>query len=141
MKKVLSISICIIAMIFVVAMANAQMGGGKSGGMMGGQQGNMMEGQGSQGHMKGMMQDHDITGGIMHQMGQMSRLMQQMREMMAMNSDAENMNKMSGIMKEMSEHIEEMSKIMNKGNASEKEMKVLEDHNLNMQKKYDMMRW
>lgn len=130
MKKVITISICTMVLVFVISMAYAQMGGGKSGSMMGGK-----------GHMEGMLQGHDLKGGIMHQMGQMSRLMQQMRDMMAENSDAESMNKMSGIMKEMSEHIEEMSKIMKKGNASKEEMKILEDHNLNMQKKYEMMRW
>ena len=41
----------------------------------------------------------------------------------------------------MSEHIEEMSKIMKKGNASEKEMQEMEEHNLKMQKSYEMMRW
>jgi methyl-accepting chemotaxis protein len=130
MKKAIIISVCAMVLLFVIYMAYAQMGESKSRSMMG-----------SQGHMEGMVQGHDLKDGIMHQMGQMSRLMQQMRDMMAENSDAESMNRMSGIIKEMSEHIEEMSRIMNKGNATKEEMKVLEDHNLNMQKKYEMMRW
>jgi len=141
MKKVFSISICVVVFMFVVSMVYAQMDGGKSGGMMGGQQGGMMGGQGSQGHMEDMLQGHEVTGGIMHQMGQMSRLMQQMREMMAKKPDAERMSKMSDLMQNMSEHIEEMSKIMKKGNASEKEMQEMDEHNLRMQKSYDMMRW
>ncbi len=53
MKKVFSISICVVVLTFVVSMAYAQMGGSKSGGMMGGQQGGMMGGQGSQGGQRG----------------------------------------------------------------------------------------
>lgn len=128
----------IVLMTILIAGLTVSYGFADMGGHMGSGQGNMDK---DQGHMKGMLQGHELTGGIMHQMGQMSRLMQQMREMIAEKSDAESMSKMSGLMQEMSEHIEEMSKIMKKGNASEKEMQEMEEHNLRMQKSYDMMRW
>lgn len=115
--------------LLVIPYAYAQMGGG------------MMGGQGSQGHMEGMMQGHEVTGVLMHNMGQMSRLMQQLREMMAGKSDAESRKQISGIMQDMSEHMLDMSRIMKKGNASQKEIQDLNQHNVMMQKKYDMMRW
>jgi hypothetical protein len=122
---------CMILMVslLVVPYAYAQMGGG------------MMGGQGSQGHMEGMMQGHEVTGGMMHQMGQMSRLMQQVRDMMAEKSDAESMRKMSGLMQDMSQHLKDMSNIMKEGNASQEEMQELNQQNMMMQKKYEMMRW
>jgi hypothetical protein len=120
----------------------ARMGGGKSGGgMMGGQQGGMMGGQGSQGNMGGMMQGHEVTSGMMHHMGQMSRLMQQMRDIMAEQSDAGSMRNMSGLMQDMSEHLMDMSIVMKKGKASQKEIQELDQHNIMMQKRYDKMRW
>ncbi len=126
MKKVY----CMILMVslLVVPYAYAQMGRG------------MMGGQGSQGHMEGMMQGHEVTGDMMHHMGQMSRLMQQIREMMAEKSDAETMRKMAGLMQDMSKHLMDMSRIMKKGNVSQKEMQELDQHNIMMQKRYDMMR-
>jgi hypothetical protein len=130
----------------------AQMGGGIMGGqetqeqkgstMMGGQQGHMnRSGMMSKDHMEGMLQGHEVRGGMMHNMGQMSRLMQQMRDMMASKPGAEHMRKISDLMLEMSEHIEEMSKIMKKGTVTEKEMQMLDQHNRKMQESYDMMRW
>ncbi len=95
----------------------------------------------SQGHMEGMLQGHEVRGSMMHNMGQMSRLMQQMREMMAKNPDAESMKKMSGLMKDMSEHIMEMSRIMKRGTVTQKEMQMMDQHNSKMQESYDMMRW
>jgi hypothetical protein len=124
MKKVY----CMILIVSLMAApyAYAQMGSG----MMG-----------SQGHMEGMMQGHDLTGGMMHHMGQMSRLMQQMRDMMAEKADAESMKKISVLMQDMSEHLMDMSRIMKKGNVTQKEMKELDQHNVIMQERYDKMRW
>ncbi len=91
--------------------------------------------------MEGMMQGHEVTGDIMHHMGQMSRMMQQIREMLAEKSDAESMKKMAGLMEDMSEHLMNMSRIMKKGSVSHKKMQELDQHNSMMQKRYDMMRW
>lgn len=138
MKKVYASSICMVILIFIFSMSYAQMGGGKSGGMMGGQQGGMME---SREHMEGMMQGHEVSGGLMHNMGQMSRLMQQMRDMMANKSDAASMHKMSRLMREISEHAEKMAAIMDKGGATKDEMQELDEHNRMMQERYEKMRW
>ena len=130
MKKIISISICAMVLVFVISIAYAQMGGGKSGSMMGGQ-----------GHMAGMMQGHEVTGNMVHHMGQMSRLMQQLRDMISEKPDAENMKRLSGMMEDMSEHFKRMSTIMKKGDVSEKEMHELDQHNRMMQQAYEKMRW
>ncbi len=136
MKKIYFILLLII--LFLVPYVFAQMGGSKSGGMMGGQQSGMM---GGHGHTKGMLHGHEVEGDIVHHMGQMSRLMQQMRGMISDKSDAESMRKLSGIMQDMSEHFKKMSVIMKKGNATQKEMQELDQHNRMMQESYEMMRW
>lgn len=87
------------------------------------------------------MQGHEISGGLMHNMGQMSRLMQQMRDIMANKSDAESMHKMSRLMQDISEQAREMAAIMDKGGATEEEMKELDDHNRMMQERYEKMHW
>jgi hypothetical protein len=135
---------CMILMVslLVAPYVYAQMGGGSRGGGSGGMSGRgMMGGQETQKHMEGMMQGHEVTGNMMHHMGQMSRMMQQLREMMAVKSDAESRKKMSDLMQDMSEHMMDMSSMLKKDSVSQKDMQELDQQNLMMQKKYDMMRW
>lgn len=125
MKRVFSISICVVVLTFAVSMVYAQMGGG----MMGGQ-----------GHMEGMLQRHEVEGGLIHHMGQMSRLMQQMRDMFSEKTDPESRRKLSRIMEDMSEHFMKMSAIMKKGEVSQKEMQELDQHHRMMMESYEGMR-
>jgi len=103
--------------------------------------GHMDRGQDMMGSGQGMMQGHEVRGDMIHNMGQMSRLMQQMRDMMANKPGAERMGQMSVLMKDISEHILEMSKIMKRGTITENEMQMLDQHNRKMQEAYEMMRW
>jgi hypothetical protein len=136
MKRIYSIMLIIL--LAVAPYVYAQMGRSSGGSMMGGEKGSMMSGQG---HMEGRMQGHDMSGTMMHNLGQMSRLLQQMREMMADNPDGQRMSEMSGLMKDISDHILEMSKIMKRGSVTEQEKNMLHQHNRKMQEQYDKMRW
>ena len=139
MKKILSIGVLMLILTFVISFVYAGMGGSKSGGMMGGSKsGGMM---GGQKNMEGMLQGHEVRESMMHNMGQMSRLMQQMREMMANKPDAENRSHMSRLMQDISEHILEMSRIMKRDIITQKEMQMLNQHNRKMQEAYEKMRW
>lgn len=122
---------CMILLISLLAVpyVGAQMGGG------------MMGSQGTKGHMERMMQGHEVAGDMIHHMGQMTRLMQQIREIMAERPDTESMKNMSGLMEGMSEHLRNMSRVMKKGTASQKEIEELNRQNMIMQEKYEKMRW
>lgn len=122
---------CIFLLIslIVVPYTYAQMGG------------NMMGDQKGHGHMEGMMQRHDVEVGLIHHMGQMSRLMQQIRDMMSEKSNAESMKRLSGMMEDMSDHFKRMSAIMKKGDVSQQEMHELDQHNRMMQEAYEKIRW
>ncbi len=136
MKKVISTFLLI--SIVAVPCVYAQMGEAMKSG-----QGNRghMEGQMNQQQMDRMLSGHEVTGDMMHHMGHMTRLMQQMRDMMAEKTDSESMRQISVLMEDMSEHLVDMSRVMSKGNASQKDMQDLDQQNMRMQKKYEMMRW
>ncbi len=131
MKRIILITV-------LIAGLTASYGFAAMGGRMGSDQGHMGS---DPGHMEGMLQGHEVRGSMMHNMGQMSRLMQQMRDMMANKPNAESMSQMSGLMQDISEHILEMSRIMKRGTVTQKEMQMLDQHNSKMQGSYDMMRW
>lgn len=113
--------------------------GGMGGGMMGGQQGQMggME-KGQMMEHKGMMEHGQMMGGMMDMSKQMSDMMGNMSGMMK-DMPADRMKSMSGVMKDMSHQMMEMSKMMSKGAASEKDMKRLHDKMGQIQKRMSEM--
>ena len=132
MKRIFLITILIMGLI--VAHSFAQMGGGMmggqkgrmGGGMMGGQQGQMME-------HKSMMSHGEMMSNMMDMTNQMSGMMKDMPK--------EHMRKMSAMMRDMSKEMVEMSKIMEGGMASEKEMKKMHDRMIEMRNRIsDMMK-
>ncbi len=129
--------IFILLMAFTVTYGFAQMGGGHGGGMMGGQheQPSSMQGEMGKGQMmehKGMMEHGQMMNGMVDMMQQMSGMMHDMEENMG-NMPKEKMLNMSKMMKEMSSHMVKMSGIMEKGMATEKDMKMLHDEMMRME--------
>ena len=82
--------------------------------------------------------DGQIMVDMMGMTNQMSDMMGKMSGMMK-DMPADKMKTTSGIMKDMSHQMMEMSKIMEKGNASEKEMKKMQEKMTTLQKKMSDM--
>ena len=119
---------CIVVLLFGVSLSFAQMGKemmggqkGMSGSMMEGQQGQMGQGQ----MMQGMMGRDQMMGSMMNMTHQMQGMMGDMSEMMK-DMPMSDEREMSDIMKDMSQRMMEMSTMMHRGTASEKEMKEAE---------------
>lgn len=104
------------------------------GGMMGGQQGQMDRGE-------MMLHGHEITGGMMVNLNQMTVLMQRMTDIMQRTTEPVQMKKMSVILGDMSEHLSGMSGMMKKDNIPQKEMEELLQHMSQTQKRFDMLMW
>jgi len=83
---------------------------------------------------KGMMGQGQMMNNMMGMTNQMSETMGKMSNMMK-NMPAGNMKEISEIMKGMSQQMMDMSKMMGKGTASEKDMKNLQDKMMQMQNK------
>ncbi len=127
-KNILTIIILVTA--FTVTYGFAQMGG-MGGGMMGGQGHEPDKGQPME--HKGMMEHGQMMNDMVDMMHQMSGMMHDMGENMG-DMPKEKMLNMSIMMKEMSSHMGKMSVIMEKGMATEKDMKMLHDEMMRMEK-------
>jgi len=87
------------------------------------------------GHMMGKMMK-----GMMGMTHKMSEIMNNMAEMMSKDMTEERMHKMSGIMKDMCAEMAKMSEMMDKGMATEEEMKAMHDRMSKIHKKMMEMR-
>jgi hypothetical protein len=123
MNKVYAITLLI--SLLLVTFAHTEAGGD----MMGGQQG----------HVKGMVHGHEVVGSMMEHMNHLGEIMQNMSRMMEKHMDQNSMRKMSGFMKEMSVQMNNMSGMMEKGEASQQEMLELNQQMSQTQKNFDLM--
>jgi hypothetical protein len=118
---------------FLASSGYTQMGGGMMGEEKGeAGKGQMMQQQGMT-QQTGMMDQNQMMGSMMNMTGSMSGMMGDLSGMMK-NMTPERMEGMSGLMKDMSKQMTEMSVIMEKGTATEQEMKKLNESMQKMQK-------
>jgi cob(I)alamin adenosyltransferase len=112
----------------------AQMTGQKgetSKGMMGEQEDHMTE-------QKGMMGQKEMMENMMSMMDQMSEMIGKIPKMlMKLTPPPDIRETMFGIMKDMSLQMMDISKIMEKGEASEEEMKMMKDKMARIQKRME----
>lgn len=93
-------------------------------GEMGGMPGNMGP---------GMMNNNQMTSGMMGMMHQMQGMMGNMEGQMD-NMPSEKMPHMSKLMSDMSQHMTDMSKMMKKGAVSQKEMNAMHNRMMKLEK-------
>ncbi len=132
MKKTFAISLILVLSVFVTY-GFAQTGNG----MMEGQQDGMME-HGRMMQHKGMMEHGQMTDDMMGMTNRMSDMMGKLSGMMK-DMPQDRMMKASELMKDMSHNMMEMSKIMERGKASYKEMKRLQGRIMKLQKRFSEM--
>ncbi len=119
MKKIFVIG-TMFALLLTAAYGFAEMGGGQKG-----QMGGMEKGQ-MNGH-DGMMEHGQMMSGMMDMSKQMSDMMGNVSGMMN-NMPRDRMKHMAPLMNQMSGQMMEMSKMMDKGTMTEKDMKKLREH-------------
>jgi len=142
MKKLLLISAIILAV--TAGYSFARMGGG----MMGGQQGQMgqggmmggQQGQMGQGGMTSGQQGQMGQGGMMQMMSQMGDIMQRASALMTGDMKLEDMKEISEITREMSKQMMDMSNMLRKGGASQKDMQILKQRMMETGKRLNKMR-
>ncbi|MDA8169190.1 MAG: hypothetical protein M0Z59_05750 [Nitrospiraceae bacterium] len=123
MKKILLTGLCLLLFVTLGSYSYVRAKSDQPGMMN--QPGGMMEHGGMTGDMMGMM--HQMSG----MMGEMSGMMKEM--------PAGRMKEMSGVMRDMSHQMMEMSKVMHRGKASPKEMKMMHERMTGIQKKMSEM--
>lgn len=111
MKKIFVIG-TMFALLLTAAYGFAEMGRGQKGQMSG---------------HEGMMEHGQMMSGMMDMSKQMSDMMGNVSGMMN-NMPRDRMKHMAPLMKQMSGHMMEMSKMMDKGTMTEKDMKKLREH-------------
>lgn len=133
MRRIVIISVLIMALsaAYGFAQTGNYMMKGQGGGMMGGgtmQGGRMMQ-------RGGMMEHGQMMNDVMRMTDRMSRMMGKLSGVMK-DMPRDKMMEASGLMRDMSRQMLAMSRIMQRGNASNGEMKELQLRMREMQKKF-----